>query len=399
MKQSESFWKFVSDNIKEDVTKLRLKYYSSKNLDFDIEFAITQIDSRRRCKKKLPLLLSNDRFLFPSTLSAEQSTSELLASFHSSLLPKGARLLDMTCGLGVDVIYASKICAQVTAIDINPLIADCLKCNSKLLCIDNVNVITEDSIDYLSKCNDSFDVIFVDPARRSYDNKRTFAFSDCMPDVVANIDIIRNKCKTLIIKASPMLDVGSVIKLLDSVTDVWILSVRNECKELVVKCSFIEKCSNQVSIHALNFVSDSIVQQFFYSHNDNEFDVRYLETADEIGGKWLYEPNASVMKCGCWSNLVKSYPEIIKLHPNTHLFISDIKYSNFPGRITKILSTYVPKSADLRRLKGEQFNVICRNYPETPDMVKRKYKISDGSKKFLYCVKVAKERNLILIAE
>lgn len=400
MVTNDLFWQFLKDNANEDPNKLRLKYSSSKDLGFDVNFAINQIDCRRRAKNKLPSLVEKKSFLFPTVLSSEQSTSELLAGFHSSFVESEDTVLDMTCGLGVDAMTIANKCKSVDAVEINPEIYDCVSYNVGMLSIDNLCVVNASSIDYLISSVKKWDLIFVDPARRSVENKRVFSFEDCQPNILEHIDLIRAHCNFLLIKVSPMLDITSVVKVLPSVTDIYAVSIKNECKEILVKCDFRNDNNCKVNYHALNFTASSDCSEFEYSNDLNSKDnLPYVQSLDEIGQKWLYEPNSSVMKLACWGELFKKYPLLRKLHPNTHIFISDANYVDFPGRRLRINSIYSPKSKELRNLKGEYFNVVTRNYPYSAEIVKKQLKINDGGKRFIYCVKVANEKNVILLAE
>lgn len=401
MEFCDAFWQFVEDNKDSDISKLRLKYHLSKNLEFDVDFAITQIDSRQRIKHKLSKVLKNNRFIFPSKLSSEQCTSEKLALFHSLQLPKQSTLLDMTCGLGIDAIYSSAQCCKVTAIDINPHIIDCLNYNIKLLGIDNMTVINNSSIDYLSNNDDKFDIIYVDPARRSSDNKRTFALEDCEPNIIEHFNLIKEHCSILYIKVSPMLDLTKIVNSLSNITDLWILSLKNECKEVFIKCSFKESViNNDIDVHAIDFDIGGKINEFVYkwkSEINTHYD--YIDSLDEIEGKWIYEPNSSIMKCGCWKELLLNYPSLHKFHVNTHLFLSDKCYEDFPGRMKRIVKSFIGRNKELKKMKGEYFNIVNRNYPKNVSQIKKELGVIDGGNQFLYCLRYGKEKSAILIAE
>ena len=401
MEFNESFWSFIKQNKDSNVSKIRLKYHSCKDLNFDIDFAINQIYSRQKSKKKLSRFVAYERFLFPTTLSSEQSTSEILANFHSCLIEKGVSMLDMTCGLGIDVIFASRRCKIVTAIDINPIVTECLKHNLDILNIDNVDVINKDSIDYLINSNVKYDVIFIDPARRSAANKRTFAFEDCEPNIIQHFDLIKSHCKTLYIKASPMLDISMIISLIKNISDIWILCVKNECKELFIKCDLTRDSRiDVVKIHAVDFISHDVKTEFEYDWGcTDNYSIEFISQAEDMYNKWLYEPNSSLMKCACWSELSKQFPDLVKLHPNTHLFVSGKFYEEFPGRVKKIVGVYSNKSKELSLLKGQYINIVCRNYAESVENVKKRYKTNDGGNRFLYCCKYGNQKSVILLVE
>ena len=400
MELNESFWSFIEQNIDSNVSKIRLKYHSCKDLNFNVDFAITQIDSRQKSKKKLPSFIAYNKFLFPTTLSSEQSTSEILANFHSEIIGKGGSMLDMTCGLGIDVIFASRKYKMLTAIDINPIVTECLKYNLKLLDIYNVDVVNKDSICYLTNSEVKYDSIFIDPARRSVTNKRTFAFDDCEPNILQHFDLIKRHCKTLYIKASPMLDISMLIESNLNISDIWILSIKNECKEVFIKCDMTSDEKKIVKIHAVDFIShdEKIFFEYDWASTDN-YNMDFVCQAEDMCNKWLYEPNSCLMKCACWGELLMKFPNLIKIHANTHLFVSEVLYEGFPGRVKKILGVYSNKSKELSLLKGQYINIVCRNYGESVANVKKRFKTNDGGNRFIYCCRYSNNKSAILLVE
>lgn len=138
MELSTEFSRFVVENRHSDVGGLRLKYAGKRNMNFDVDFAITQVDCRQRAKNKLFGWIENENFLFPSTLSSEQSTSELIAEFHASLIPKDSTVLDMTCGLGIDSMTFARYGANVKSIEINQSIAEIVSHNIQVCGIKNI---------------------------------------------------------------------------------------------------------------------------------------------------------------------------------------------------------------------------------------------------------------------
>ena len=71
-----------------------------------------------------------------------------------------------------------------------------------------------------------------------------------------------------------------------------------------------------------------------------------------------------------------------KLHQNTHIYTSEEKIVHFPGRI---FETEEINSKAIK--KGEQFNIITKNFPLKPEEIKKKHKIKDGGNQYLIAVK------------
>lgn len=395
MELSTEFSRFVLENRHSDVGGLRLKYAGKRNMNFDVDFAITQVDCRQRAKNKLFGWIENENFLFHSTLSSEQSTSELIAEFHASLIPKDSTVLDMTCGLGIDSMTFARYGANVKSIEINQSIAEIVSHNIQVCGIKNIELINADSIDYLNRCNEQFGVIFVDPARRGSHNQRTFAFEDCTPDIIANFELIKRHCRKLIIKASPMLDITQIVRSLKYISDIWIISIKNECKEILIRVDFVNMPERHAIIPINFFSKEEKSEMKFYSDRENK-EVSYItELPDDDSDYWLYEPNSSFMKTMAWDFLSDSFSALRKLNQNTHIFISDKLYSDFPGRKLKIKKIISLK--ELKTHKGLQSNIIIRNAPLSINDIKKQYKISDGGSNYLYICRSGQKNKVIAI--
>jgi tRNA/tmRNA/rRNA uracil-C5-methylase (TrmA/RlmC/RlmD family) len=233
---SPEIYKWIEEHQDEDASKLRLRYH--KQMTDELDFAILQIECRRKASKKLPETLQNKHFIFPTTLSAEQCTSDLLSSFHATLIEDGVSMVDLTCGLGIDVYHFAQGAKSITAVERNLDIAQAVMYNAGILGFSNINVQNTDCCEFIRNTEHHFDVAFIDPARRGNSGKRLFALSDCEPNVTAILDDIKEKCDKLIIKASPMLDISQVIRDLPGVTEIYAIGTPQECKEIVAIVDF-----------------------------------------------------------------------------------------------------------------------------------------------------------------
>lgn len=330
--------RFISENADSDVMSLRLKY-SRKPLPFDVDYAITQIECRRKAGSKLPFLLSHPQFRFPSVLSSEQSTSECLARFHASMIPENATVLDMTCGLGVDDYFISKRASEVLTFDIVESTAVGARENFAILGASNISVIHGDSLLWL-KDNPSmrFNIIFADPARRGELNSRTYALKDCSPDIPANLDLIQRHTDRLLVKVSPMLDLTQICRELSCVSRIWVLSIKNECKELLVECDFKSEDISAPLISPINFTDSNSPADpsVIFRLSDKLPLIKIVEeNPEEMIGWYIYEPDSSLMKSG-GSAFVAHRLGLKKLHSNTMLYIDKELHHNFPGRVFKV---------------------------------------------------------------
>ncbi|MEG0011287.1 MAG: hypothetical protein RR706_03880 [Muribaculaceae bacterium] len=395
---NEDFYKFIDTYKDCNADALRLKGW--KDADFDVKFAILQIECRKKVASKIPELNGNGRFLYPSLLLAEQCTSQIVAQYHATLFDGCESVLDMTAGLCVDSYYISKRVANVTALEIDDYSAmiDTLNMNRiapnvKVLCCDSANYIQGDVA-----CT-THDAIFIDPARRGTNNSRVYAISDCNPDIIPLLSFIRNRCKFLIIKASPMIDITDTLNRIDNVSDVWVIGVKNECKELLYKVDFgteggVIKCE----VHTINF--DGCGKQEFSYELSADKDSTTMPLIMPSVGDYLYEPNCCLMKAGSFRELSYTYSEMRKLHNNTHLYVAHSRVEKFPGREFRIEQIIPFKDKAIKRFHEEypQINVSVRNFKLSANQLKDRLRVRDGGDKYLFGVTLEDDSMALIVA-
>ena len=391
----DSMFNYIVQNADADSIKLLLK--SEPALTFDKSFAVLQIESRRKCRDKIPHLLQNYRFLFPKSICAEQCTNQVIAQFHATQIGACDHVLDMTMGMGVDAYYIAQHSNRVTAIELDPEIAAVGKYNYENLC-PSINVLTGDSVEYLNTLDKekNFDAIFIDPARRDSHGNRVYGLADCLPDILSLLPSIKRHTTRLFIKASPMIDIKQSVRDLGSaLTDVWAISVGNECKELFFKLDF-NVDSSDVYLHALNHANNSW-QEFSTTLPNASAITSYRQPQPSM---ILYEPNASIMKLGCYA-AVQSYYGISAIAPNSHLFINDNLINDFPGRCFTILEVIPFKSKEIKRFAGryQQLNVSTRNFRLTSEQLKQRLRVQDGGKLYLFATTLSTSEQVMILCE
>lgn len=390
----EAMFSYIAEHADADTYKLLLK--AEPNLSFDKSFAILQIECRHRAKNKIPQLLKHEKFLFPKAISAEQCTHETVAQFHESLFGISDNVLDMTMGLGVDDYYISQCAKSVIAIELDKEIAEVGAYNFALLA-PNVKVVNANSVEYLKRLSEErFDAIYIDPARRGDGGKRLYGFADCQPDVLSLLPLIKQHCSRLFIKASPMLDVTqSMRELGENLSDVWAVSVKNECKELLYKLDF-EDVPSSVKLHAMNY--DGSQWQRFESQINNHKAV--LAKFDINNARFLHEPNASIMKLGCYDAVEQAFGAP-QLAPNSHLMVSDKPVAEFPGRRFKILEIIPFKDKEIKLLpkRYPQLNIATRNFRLSAEALKKRLRTQDGGDIYLFATTLANKEQVLIICE
>ena len=380
----EALYAFVAEHLNDDIAKL-LFAYQSRDIGINIREAVTQIECRRKTAAKLPKFNACKRFYYPSLLAAEQSSNEAVASYHATLVPCGSFVADLTAGLGIDAMTIAKKAAHTDMYEINPDTNRALRHNCSVLCLSGTTVHKPgDSIEMLEASGRGYDVIFIDPARRDADSKRTYALRDCTPDVAANMTLLMRHCKRLMIKASPMLDITQTARELPGISEIHAVAWRGECKELLAISDRGDE-TKQPKLFAVNIDAKGKVMSYETSMTvaGNACDEPTPAT-----GMYLYEPNAAVMKLGKYAKLTARYQGLCKCGANTEIYLSDTHYPDFPGRVMTITDVAVLSDKRLRSLAGTKSNVVCRNFPMSAANLKKRLKLADGGNTFTYGVTV-----------
>lgn len=399
---------FILQHREEDVRKLALK--GQRGAAVDMTFALQQIDGWQRARTKLPMWAGHDGIIFPPHISMEQCSSEATALYKQRLVRRlvpetsQARMADLTGGFGVDFSYMSRGFKEAFYIEQQEHLCDIARHNFAALGMVNSHVINGVAEEALATLH-SLDLIYLDPARRDTHGKKTYAISDCTPDVTTLLPSLRVKTANIIVKLSPMLDHREAIRLLPGVTEVHIISVRNECKETL-----------------LVFGKDNGSCQVVCVNDGNTFvtklnDQQTVATAADIeAGMDLFVPNASIMKAGCFGALCNEFG-IAPIDHNSHLFVScdegknhdtatpnGILAENFPGKVFRIKAVSTMNKRELKAaLAGiTQANIATRNFPLSVEALKTKLrsvaKLRDGGKTYIFAT-TAGGRHILIITE
>ncbi|MDT0677344.1 class I SAM-dependent methyltransferase [Autumnicola musiva] len=376
---------FIRKNLKSDLSKLILK--GSPFPDVSIQEIAAQIAGLKTAEKKLPTWFQTPGILFPPRLNLEQTSSEITAKYKASLV-SGEKLIDITGGFGVDTFHFSKKAEKVQYCEINQELTEISGHNFEVLGADNINTHHTDGLQYLKTSSENFDWIFADPARRDEHGGKVFRLSDCQPDIPANLKLLFERSENILIKTSPLLDLSAGIEELESVAKIHIVAVENEVKELLWLLP--KTPSEEVKVKTINFQKKGN-QEFeaVLSTNTAEIEFSFPE-------KYLYEPNAAIMKSGSFAALAE-VTGTKKLHINSHLFTSE-QIKNFPGRCFEIIDTVEFSRKHLKKsFGGKKANITTRNFPESVAEIRNKLKIKDGGKDYLFFTTNLNEEKIVLL--
>lgn len=367
---------YINANLNADLHSLLLK--KSPFPEVSMQEIVQQIKGRQVAQKKFPFLLQ-DGIVFPPQLNLEQSSSGKTALYKSEIL-QGKKFIDLTSGFGIDAYYLSKNFDEITLVEQNKELLDIVKHNWNILG-KKANFINEKLEDFIRENNENFDVIYLDPARRDQNKNKVFLLEDLSPNILEIQDQLLSISEQVIIKLSPLIDLKYLISVLKNISKIEIIAVRNDVKEIVVFLS--KNYSGEIMCNCVNLESGE--KDFSFEINaEKNAKAEYAEPQ-----QFIYIPNNTILKAGIF-NLISNQFKLKKLHPNTHLYTSDVKISDFPGRI---LEMKVIDSKEIK--KKEQFNLISKNYPLKPEEVKKKYHLKDGGNQYLIFTQSKKSKIIL----
>ena len=374
---------FIRQHAAEDVRQLA--FLGKKNPEVDLAYALDQIAGRQKARVKIPSWAAINGITYPPHLSMEQCSSEQTARYKAQIAGKGDRLVDLTAGFGVDMAFMAEGYKEAIHIEQIPQLCAISSANYEVLGLNHIKVVNGNGVDYLHTL-DRADLIFIDPARRDEHGARTYGIADCTPNVLEIIDEMLEKAPRVMIKLSPMLDWQKAASDIGRVSQVHIVSAANECKELLL---VVERDSKPLQIFCVN---DN--QVFSYSNSDEIGD--FAPRASEP--QYLYEPNASVMKAGCFQLLSTRFG-MSQPDKNSHLFLSDKPVADFPGRGFAIehISTMNKKELKTALVGITQANIATRNFPLSVAELRKRLKLKDGGDTYIFATTSAQKGHLLLV--
>lgn len=392
---------FIREYRERDIRQLALQ--ANRFPDVDMPYALDQIQGWQIARRKLPKWAACDGVIFPPHLSMEQCSSEPTAQYKLNLAMEWAervghasRMTDLTGGFGVDFSFTSCAFAAATYVERNEQLCHIVEHNLPLLGLNNATVVCADAVEYLSTVEPQT-MLFLDPARRDEHGAKTVMLADCTPDVVQLLPKLLEKSRFTMLKLSPMLDWHKAVDdLQGTVREVHIVSVGGECKELLLVLSTVVESELKVYCADLSTASDTS-SLFVYTPGssapvaNSTFNIQH--------STFLHEPNASIMKAGCFDELAAAYG-VSPVSRNSHLFLSDEPVEDFPGRSFVVERVTTMNKGELRKaLVGiEKANIATRNFPLTVAELRKRLKIKDGGDVYIFATTTAEGEHLLLIS-
>jgi len=375
---SQEIQNFIREHENDDLKKLLLKHHKE---NLPLSLIAEQIKCRVKAKKKFPTF-SNKLLLYEST-AFEQSSSEATAIFKKTFM-SGESIVDLTGGLGIDLLTISSEFDKVTYCELNPSLVELFKYNSLCFRKKNVNVFEGDSIEHLKNTKEVYDWIYLDPARRSED-RRSVDLDYCSPNVYENLDLLKSKARKICIKVSPAFDFDEAVKRIPGLTKYIVVSVKNECKEVLL-------ILDELSVHKTVIRQAVSLDEFgnvSFDLNDEGFSPasRSLGKAE---ANYFYEPDVAILKADISDCLILKHP-LRFINNISDFMISDFLVPDFPGRAFKIESIIPFKVDSIKKhLKDNSIrkaNISRRHFPLNVDEIRKKIKLAEGGDDYLFFTK------------
>ena len=405
-----------------------LAFQSRRYPDVDMPYALNQIQGWQTARQKLPSWAACDGVVYPPHLNMEQCSSEPTARYKQEVVERwlsivgqsvdSARMADLTGGFGVDFSFTSRCFAEATYVERNESLCGVVGGNLPRLGISNARVVCAEAEEWLASAEPQT-MLFLDPARRDEHGSKTVLIADCTPDVEALLPQLMSKSRFVVIKLSPMLDWHkAVADLQGAVREVHIVSVGGECKELLLVLDANVKTDVQVVCIDIQPKPDSDGfyprSEFKYSISPNENDQSSASnstlnpqhstfntqhsTLHIPHSTFLYEPNSSVMKAGCFGEIAHAYG-VSAVSSNSHLFLSADRVEGFPGREFAIDGVTTMNKRQLKQLLGDlkQANIAVRNFPLSVAELRKRLKLRDGGDAYIFATTTADGDHVLLV--
>ena len=402
---------YIKQHRNDDVRQLALQ--ATRNTDIDLPFALDQIAGWQTARHKLPTWAATDGLVYPPHLSMEQCSSERTARYKVEVLRrifsltapqtsetqqtwaapqaqdslKPSSMADLTGGFGVDFSFLAPHFNYATYVERNARLCQGAEHNFALLGLNHAQVVCAEAEQYIDEMQ-PVSLIYLDPARRDAQGGKTVAIAQCTPDVAALLPRLLEKAQAVMVKLSPMLDWHKAIADLNNhIASIDIVATHGECKELLLVLR--PHKSHEVWVTCVNdgqrfsfstatpYASPVPLAQPLLQANEKWRDTQ--------GSLFLFEPNAAIMKAGCFAALAQSYG-VRAVGANSHLFVGHHDISHFPGRRFAVTAVSTLNKQALKTVLAgvTQANVAVRNFPLTAEALRKKLKLHDGSDRYLF---------------
>lgn len=403
---------YILQHVDDDVRRLALMATPE---GVDIHYALCQIEGRQLARRKLPSWAQLDGIIWPTRLALEQCSSLTTAQYKRAIAQRllnmdiqnvhaPRRMVDLTGGLGVDFFTMAGLFDDAVYVERQPALVDAARHNAAILAPGGrMQFVLCQAEDYLERMQWA-DVICLDPARRDLAGRKVTLIEDCQPDVAQLHQLLLAKCRFVIVKLSPMLDLTAALRALPATHEVHVVGVDGECKEVVLVLAMSDRACSLDPSRTFNYgQSPCLITCAMLGRHTRTFSFRQDEEASAVVeyasdvAQYLYEPDACLLKAGVFRLTGERYG-VKKLARDTHLYTSDQLVADFPGRVWHVVGR---SSFGKRELRSFLSDIRCaelatRGFPVGVATLRRQLKLSEGSDAHLIATTLADGRRMLL---
>lgn len=395
---------FILSNENADPAELIL--HRDRWPDIDMTIAARCIQGRSKARTKLPLWYAEPGLVYPQSLSLEQCSSQATALYKQRFTAPSYRVADFTGGLGVDTWSLSMASGSVDYYERSEELCRCARHNFSILGMDNIHVRNAETGPEMLQTipSDSYSLIYIDPARRDKDGGRVYSLKDCEPDVTVLLQELLRIAPRILLKASPMADIGVLLSELPQSSEIHIVSLAHECKEVLVligRDNAIPAEEIPVTAVELKSAGNALEQTAEFRFTLEEERNAAAETAlpDQIRG-YLFEPSPAILKAGAFKLPAVRFG-LRKISASTHCYIGESPVPGFPGKVRRIIETIPFNKAAIRdfRKTYPSCSVTARNFPLTSEQLKVRLGTSENSSLHVLGTTASDRSRILVVTE
>ena len=380
----EKYIRFIREHDGDDPARLLLS--AGRWPDIDVRRAARVIEARKKIRDKVPSWHAHPELDYPGSLALEQCSSEETALYKQAFVPEGGRIADLTGGLGVDCWAMSRRAAETHYCERNPDLCAAARHNFAALGASGICVHEGDGVEWLRTQTQGFDLIFLDPARRSRTARHVYDIADCEPNLLEIKDLLLSHAPRVLAKISPMADITRTLAQFPETRQLHIVEAQGEVKELLLLLE--PGAPARIVAYAYGRTFD------FLPEEENDAAVRY---ADRIRG-YLLQPAKALRKAGAFRLLSERF-NLDKLAPSTHLYTADTPPDAFPGKCLVVEDVLDWNHAAEKELRSrfDRLELTALNFPLDTEALRKRLGIPGGGRHHLFATTLSDKKKILII--
>lgn len=360
----------VARHLADDPTRLALQLRRQAGARAAV--VATQVALLQRARHKLPTWAAARCELERTAL--EQASSEAAAALRFAGL-QGERAIDLTWGLGVDSWQLARQYRAVLYVEPQPERIELARQNFETLgVLPRMQLLLHTAESALTTLPEA-DLIYLDPDRRA-DGGRRIRLEAMQPDVLQLMPHLLALAPRVCVKLSPMLDAQELARRLPQACRIEALGLQGECKELL---AWVQR--EPASPHQW------LARGPGWQVAKGQPQPKLVPVAEPAVGKpdtWVYEADPAVYKMDLLAEAAQQYLNEYRLTGPRGYALSDTDAPAWPGRRWRLAGTLPAAQHALKKMltaAGITAAFISgREYPEKPELLRKRLKLKESSK-------------------